>query len=90
MANRNIRPGQAAFGRFVQWLEIKPADGQQAAFPIDHDIANVGRGLADQSDGPQELFSTTSRTHSAPARVLPKAPAREDEPNTTIWWDEEL
>lgn len=43
-------PGEPALGRLVKGATVGPANGKDAAFALDHDIAPIGRGLGHQGD----------------------------------------
>jgi len=71
-----VGPDQAAAGGLEDRPFVGGADIEQAGFALDHDVAGIGGGGGDQGDAFAPQLDL-ARTHSAPARVLPKPrPAR--------------
>ena len=50
-------PSESALGRLVKGATVGPANGKDAAFALDHDVAPIGRGLRHQG----EATAMTSR-----------------------------
>ena len=73
LRHRAVRPFEAAARRNPGRPLVALMHGQQAGHALDHHLAGVVLGLADQRD--RALLaarrSATRLTHSAPARVLP-------------------
>ena len=71
LRHRAVRPFQPPPRRDPLRPLVVPIKREQAGDALDHHLAHIVLGLADQRDARRGIVDRTLRTHSAPARVLP-------------------
>lgn len=52
-----IWPRKAALGWFVAWAKVRVRFGENSALALDHNVANIRRGSANQRDAPIARFN---------------------------------